>query len=209
MIKSLIIVPFGGPGYGKDEFMKYGINFLKNKYDSDSVLVSTGDMFRILKESTSDLAKEVAKYRDYGKLVPDEITNKVVQDYLERIKLDDKNILKKNMFWNGFPRTIPQVYPFQDMMISLGIKEIDIVKLQVIPEQIVERMFKRGRDDDKIDLYLDRVKEYEEKTLPLLDVFSKESSLIKYHIHTLDNKTSLNEFFQAIIDLIQKLAERA
>lgn len=64
--------------------------------------VSTGAIFRQLKNDDSGLARQVAKILQTGHLVPDEVTNKVIKERLEKADCQPGFIL------DGFPRNLAQ-----------------------------------------------------------------------------------------------------
>ncbi|GMA50441.1 adenylate kinase [Alicyclobacillus contaminans] len=64
--------------------------------------ISTGDMFRKAIAAGTELGNEVKAYLDSGRLVPDELTIRVVRDRLEQSDAKDGFLL------DGFPRTLPQ-----------------------------------------------------------------------------------------------------
>ena len=95
-IETMKIVMLGAPGAGKGTqaemiAVKYGIPH-----------ISTGDIFRYNIKNGTDLGKEAKKYMDEGKLVPDELTVRLL---LDRVAKDDCG---NGYVLDGFPRTIPQ-----------------------------------------------------------------------------------------------------
>src|SRR6266567_4832853 len=77
---SKIIVLMGAPGAGKGTQARLLQERLKLPQ------ISTGDMFRALKEAQTPLAAEVRALMTAGKLVPDDVTIRVVR---ERTARDD------------------------------------------------------------------------------------------------------------------------
>ena len=72
------IVMLGAPGAGKGtQAMR-----IADKYSIPHI--STGDIFRANLKQGTDIGKEVQQYLDAGKLVPDELTCKIVADRLTK-----------------------------------------------------------------------------------------------------------------------------
>jgi len=63
--------------------------------------ISTGDLFR---GASGKLKEELDSYMNFGKLVPDELTVKILKERLE------KEDCKKGFILDGFPRTINQAH---------------------------------------------------------------------------------------------------
>ena len=59
-------------------------------------------------------------------------------------------------------------------------------------------MMDRGREDDTPETIRQRLKEYNEKTQPLLDLFGQ-----KYPLHTIDASLSIDEVFANIKKIIE------
>ena len=64
--------------------------------------ISTGDIFRSNIKAGLELGKIAQKYIEQGKLVPDEINCKILEDRIS------KPIAKMVFVLDGYPRTIPQ-----------------------------------------------------------------------------------------------------
>ena len=95
--KPFEIILFGPPASGKGTQARL-------LHDTFSIAhISTGDLLRAVKSDTSNpLSKEVADLMDNGKLVPDEMVSKMVE---QRIASDD---CKAGFILDGYPRTIKQ-----------------------------------------------------------------------------------------------------
>ena len=89
------IVMLGAPGAGKGTQAEK----LSSKYGLPHI--STGDIFRRNIKEGTDLGKEAKGYMDAGKLVPDELTVRLL---LDRVSNSD---CKEGYILDGFPRTIP------------------------------------------------------------------------------------------------------
>ena len=64
--------------------------------------ISTGEIFRTNIKNNTELGKVAKSYIDNGELVPEELTNKLVED---RISQDD---CKNGFILDGYPRNLSQ-----------------------------------------------------------------------------------------------------
>src|SRR5215211_2288764 len=93
---SKIIVLMGAPGAGKGTQAR----LLQERLHLPQI--STGDIFRALKNAQTPLAQEVREIMERGQLVPDELTIRVVKDRTAQPDCQNGYIL------DGFPRTPAQ-----------------------------------------------------------------------------------------------------
>src|SRR5882672_10283626 len=93
---SKIIVLMGAPGAGKGTQAR----LLQQRLGLPQI--STGDMFRALAETQTPLAEEVRAIQQAGKLIPDKLVIRVVED---RTAKDD---CRNGYILDGFPRTAAQ-----------------------------------------------------------------------------------------------------
>ena len=110
----MIIIMLGAPGTGKGTAAKVltkGLNI---------PAVSSGDIFRKAIADGTELGKEVEGYISNGKLVPDELTIKVIE---ARLKEPD---LANGVILDGFPRTTEQAERLDKFLSQEG-KKIDLV----------------------------------------------------------------------------------
>lgn len=78
--------------------------------------VSTGDLFRAMKTRTDDLAQRVQDIMKSGALVPDDVTNEILQDRVEQPDAGDGVIL------DGYPRNIDQAKWLESYLTGRGEK---------------------------------------------------------------------------------------
>ena len=164
--------------------------------------VSTGDMFRALKEAHTPLADEVRALMEAGQLVPDDLTIRVVR---ERTRRDD---CRNGYILDGFPRTPTQAAMLEKLAVEQG-KQIQAIEIQVPLELLAKRMvgrrncpvcgeiynvyFRPPKVDNVCDLHPEtqlnhrsddnpgtvqaRLTTYEEQTRPLLNYYKAANLL--------------------------------
>jgi len=210
------IIMLGAPGAGKGTQAK----MIAEKYSVPHV--STGDIFRANIKNGTELGKQAKEYMDAGKLVPDELTVRIL---LDRVAQDD---CKNGYVLDGFPRTIPQAQVLEDALNKLGEKIDYAINVDVPDENIVKRMSGRRaclkcgatyhiehippkqegicdtcgselvlRDDDKPETVLNRLKVYHDQTQPLIDFYSERNVL-----KTVDGTRDLKDVFADIIAIL-------
>jgi adenylate kinase len=187
---SKIIVLMGAPGAGKGTQAR----LLQERLHLPQI--STGDIFRSLKNSPTPLAHEVREVMDAGQLVSDDLTIRLVR---ERTARDD---CKNGYILDGFPRTPAQAATLEKLASEQG-KQIVAILIDVPNELLVKRMigrrncpvcgelynvfFKPPKNDNYCDFHPDtqlvrraddnaetvqaRLATYEEQTRPLLEYY--------------------------------------
>lgn len=146
--------------------------------DYDFVHISIGDIFRWHVAHHTKLAARVKRITDEGRLVPDDIVEQVVRNRLEEHDWNYGFVL------DGFPRTRSQAeYLFErwnlDQVIYLDVSD-DVVKERVKHRaRVGERQGFTKRVDDNPEALKVRLREYYEKTAPLLDLYEAKALLIR------------------------------
>lgn len=164
--------------------------------------ISTGDIFRENIKNGTDLGKKVQEITAAGELVPDSLTNELVQD---RIGQDDA---KGGFLLDGYPRTLGQVEFLTGLLEAEG-KAIDaVVQLEVDTDAVVARLLKRaqelGRVDDTEEVIRHRQDVYANETAPILGVYEQRGSLVK-----VDGMGTVEEVAQRILDALEARVPRA
>ena len=210
------IIMLGAPGAGKGTQAKK----IAAKYDIPHI--STGDIFRANIKNGTELGMKAKSFMDAGGLVPDEITIGMLLDRIHEADCVNGYVL------DGFPRTIPQAECLTEALKKLGSGIDYAIDVDVPDENIVNRMSGRRaclkcgatyhivyaapktenvcdtcgetlvlRDDDKPETVSKRLKVYHEQTQPLIDYYTEQGVL-----KTVDGTRSLDEVFQAIVEIL-------
>ena len=139
--------------------------------------ISTGDIFRENMKNETPLGLEAKAFYDKGMYVPDEVTNRIVED---RLTWDDA---KNGFLLDGYPRTIDQV-KFLDQILSKKSQKIEkVLELTIDIPVVVGRLLKRaqeqGRIDDTKEVITKRLEVYAASTAPLLEEYKNRGILIQ------------------------------
>jgi len=185
------LIIFGPPGAGKGTYASK----LAERFSIPAI--ATGDIFRAEVKTASVLGEKVAGYLRSGKLVPDEIVNEVLRNWLNKPESSRGFIL------DGYPRTVEQAKVLDEMT------RIDaIINLAVSEDAVVERLSNRRicrscgaiynikyspkpkveskcdkcagklyqREDDKPEVIRERLRVYEKQTEPLIEYYKKKKA---------------------------------
>lgn len=117
----------GAPGSGKGTFSSR----IRDEFNLNHV--STGDIFRSNIAQGTELGKKAAEYMEAGHLVPDELTNQMVADYLNN--LPDK---KNGYLLDGYPRTKAQTLAFEELTKGTD-NEVDLVLFLDVPQDVLTK----------------------------------------------------------------------
>lgn len=164
--------------------------------------ISTGDIFRANIKNGTELGKKVQAITAAGELVPDSLTNELVED---RIAQDDA---ANGFLLDGYPRTLGQVEFLTGLLGSQGQAIDAVVQLEVDTDAVVARLLKRaqelGRVDDTEEVIRHRQEVYANETAPILGVYEQRGSLVK-----VDGMGTVEEVAQRILDAVATKVPRA
>ena len=212
-----IIVLMGAPGAGKGTQAR----LLQERLHLPQI--STGDMFRALKEEKTQLADEVSAIMQAGTLVPDDVTIRVVR---ERTSRDD---CKGGYILDGFPRTPAQALMLDKLAVEQG-KTIQAINIEIARDLLKQRMTGRRscpvcgeiyniyfkppkvdnvcdrhpesqlihRADDNSETVTARLATYEEQTRPLLEYYRSKNLL-----STVDGTRGPEEIYRDIENMVK------
>lgn len=130
--------------------------------------ISTGDLFRANIGEGTPLGVEAKSYIDAGKLVPTDVTARMVES---RLAEDDA---KEGFLLDGFPRTVEQADILEDLLAKTGDKLDGVINFKVSEDVVVERMMARGRADDNEETIRTRLGVYRDETAPLIDHYGDQ-----------------------------------
>lgn len=105
------------------------------------VKVATGDLFRSAIAQQSELGLQVKSIIEAGNLVPDELTNAIVQVRLSQIADQRKSGDDVDgALFDGFPRTEAQARALDDILASQNVALNAVVEIDVPREKLVARL---------------------------------------------------------------------
>lgn len=161
----------GPPGAGK------GTQALNIAKSFNIPHISTGDIFRKNMKKQTPLGLEAKVFYDKGLYVPDDVTNRIVED---RLTWDDT---QNGFLLDGYPRTIEQVNFLDQILLKKSQKIEKVLEITIDIPVVVERLLKRsqeqGRIDDTTEVITKRLDVYASSTAPLLAEFQKRGILTK------------------------------
>ena len=213
---SKIIVLMGAPGAGKGTQAR----LLEERLHLPQI--STGDIFRALKDAETPLALEVREIMLKGQLVPDDLTIRLVKERTSQYDCRDGYIL------DGFPRTPTQAESLNTLA-SEQRKEILPILIDVSRDLLEKRTMGRRncpigneiyniyfkppnydnvcdnhpqaqlvhRADDNAETVRARLETYDEKTRPLIEYY-RNDNLLK----TVDGGGDAETIYKEIVRII-------
>ena len=217
---SMNLVLMGLPGAGKGTQAQYIVK------DFDIPHISTGDIFRAAMKNETPMGLQAKQFIDKGELVPDEVTNGIVQ---VRLAQDD---VKDGFMLDGFPRNLAQAEALNAMLEADGKKLDAVINIHVDPEVLVDRLSGRyickecgatyhklynqpkvegtcdvcgshdfyQRDDDKPATVKNRLAVNIKLNTPLIDFYEKQGCL-----YQIDGEQDIDKVYQAIKEVLTNL----
>lgn len=161
--------------------------------------ISTGDMFRQAMADKTPVGQEAKAYIDAGRLVPNEVTDKLVK---ERLSMAD---CRNGFLLDGYPRNLDQANALENICKELG-KSLDaVINLEVEEDELIKRITGRRickdcgaiyhihfhpskvdgvcdecggelyqRKDDTVEEFKVRYDIYKQETLPVIEFYRNE-----------------------------------
>ena len=213
------ILFIGAPGSGK------GTQAFKLASGRNLRHLSTGDLFRENLEKGTALGKLAKSYIDKGELVPDQVTNDMVRDFVKNTPE------KQGLLFDGFPRNLSQAESLNQLMKKLKRRLDRVISFEVSDDTIVERLSGRlwapksgrlyhvknkppqregfcdqsgeklvKREDDKEELIRPRLKVFHENTKPLLHYYDQKGLL-----ESIKAEADPEEIFSSVLQALEDL----
>jgi adenylate kinase len=165
--------------------------------------ISTGDLFRANIKGETELGKLAKSYMDAGNLVPDSVTNAMLEDRLTHADTAPGFLL------DGYPRNVGQAEFLAEVLVKKSISLDAVLELSIPNEEIIKRLSGRRvcrncgttshvifdkpkvdgvcdncggelyqREDDKEEVIANRLSVYSEQTEPIV-AFYKNLGILK------------------------------
>ncbi|QED23087.1 adenylate kinase family protein [Candidatus Deianiraea vastatrix] len=215
------VVLIGAPGTGKGtqgDLLKVDFNLLK---------ISLGDILReYRKDEQNPLSQQINSLLDTGKLLPDEVINKVAQDFVEK-----HTPHLRGLMFDGYPRSIGQAEFLDKMLLEKGEKIDKAIMLDVKLDDLISRLqnrytckgcgaiynsktnatsvegvcdvcggldFSIRKDDGEIGVIQTRFEEFHAKTMPVIGYYENQGKLEK-----IDAKGDIEKVYSDIIKAVK------
>lgn len=199
-MKKPIVVFFGPPAAGKGTQCV----LLKDKLGIPHL--STGDMFREIRNEDSALGRQVADILKGAGLVPDEITIAIIENRTS------KPDCKHGYLLDGFPRTVAQAEALDKMLAKRNDSVSLVLDMAVTDEELVSRVAGRykqaiaagetPREQDKPEIFKDRLVVYRKQTVPVLDYYKTKAA--KGTLQSIDGMASIDDVTTAIMETLDE-----
>lgn len=183
-------------------------------------LIGSGDLLRYEIHEKTALGMLAKRYVDEGSLVPDELTNAVVQHQLQRLDLDRGFIL------DGYPRNVEQAECLDkivktNLAIQLKMSDEESLRrllgrrqcswckasyhLQDYPPRVIGMCDACGhrlmmREDDREEVIRERLKQYHFMTEPLASLYRQRGVLL-----AVKGEQPIPSLFEELVRKIMKL----
>ena len=191
------LILFGPPGSGK------GTQALKLVEKYKFLHISTGDLFRREIGNKTDLGVLASSYIKQGKLVPDEVTIRMLK------KEVDANPDVAGYIFDGFPRTIPQGKALNELLASKDMEITALIELTVEEQEIIDRILNRAKtsgraDDGDVSIIKNRIKVYHDETAPVFKFYNQFEKSI-----SVNGMGGIEDIFDRLCEVINGLGEKS
>ena len=190
--------------------------------DFDLVHISVGDLFRWHVQSRTKVGSKVQRYMKEGRLVPDEMVSDVVK---WRLDIHD---WRCGFVLDGFPRTIGQAHGLEAMTNgdpgSWVVFDFEVPR-EVLLRRLSGRRWCPGcqatyhlrsappkrpgvcdacgtglvqRADDHESVVAERLRQYDERTFPLIDYYRTRARMI-----AVDGNRPMDDVFRELVDAVE------
>lgn len=171
--KPTVVFVLGGPGAGKGTMCELA------ELQLGWVHLSMGEMLRTEHRKQNCIASVIGESLTEGKLVPNEIIVKLLQEKMESITGATGN---NHFLLDGFPRSLGNLKAWQDVFskhIDLPTLLYFVCPLRELERRILRRAPFSGRSDDNIETLKFRFDTFKAETLPIVNYFNEQGKCVE------------------------------
>ncbi|XP_028754741.1 UMP-CMP kinase 3 isoform X2 [Neltuma alba] len=188
--KPTVVFVLGGPGSGK------GTQCAKIVEHFGYTHLSAGDLLRAEIKSGSENGTMIQNMIQEGKIVPSEVTIKLLQRAMQE-NGNDKFLI------DGFPRNEENRAAFENVT---GIEPTFVLFFDCPEEEMEKRLLSRneGRVDDNIETIRKRFRVFLESSLPVVNYYDAKGK-----VHRIDAARPIEEVFETVKVIFTPKNEKA
>ncbi|ONK72265.1 uncharacterized protein A4U43_C04F17550 [Asparagus officinalis] len=188
--KVTVVFVLGGPGSGK------GTQCANIVEHFGFTHLSAGDLLRAEIKSGSENGTMIQNMIKEGKIVPSEVTIKLLQKAI----LDTAN---DKFLIDGFPRNEENRAAFENVT---KIEPEFVLFFECSEEEMERRLLNRnqGRDDDNIETIRKRFKVFMESSVPVVEYYNSKGKVRK-----IDAARPIDEVFDAVKGIFSQFSKKA
>ena len=189
---------FGPPGSGKGTQKDLLAGFLEGRSGNFPVVIETGQILRDFVEKKDTLVKKcLADVMASGGLVPSAFP---ISGWVQVLLQEVGNC--EHIIVDGAGRKLLEAIIIVELLHFFPDSDVHILFLDVPDDEVMERLLKRGRADDKEDIIKNRLTKYEDKetgTTASLNFLRKSDEVT---FHTVDGVGKIEEVHQRVRDTL-------
>jgi len=196
-LKPTVVFVLGGPGAGKGT----NCTMLMEEFSCIQHL-SAGDCLRKERNSGSANAELINNYIKEGKIVPVQITVKLLKNAME----EHLNEGKWLFLVDGFPRNMDNWNGWMEWMADFATIAFCLtinVDENILVERLLSRGKSSGRADDNPESIRKRLQTYEKSTKPIMNLFKNNGMLTEVD----GNKGSIEEVYLRVRTHFERLVK--
>jgi adenylate kinase len=183
-----IIFVLGGPGSGK------GTQCAKISEDYGFIHMSAGDLLRDeIQQGTKDGSQIASMIRE-GKIVPHEITIRLLQKALHRSPDNHKFLI------DGFPRALAQAKAFEEMVGRAKMVLFFDAPDDVLTQRLLTRGQTSGRTDDNHEAIQKRLVTYHRQSKPVVEMYRQQPG----YVHTFNCTKTIPEVYTEVEKVLKQ-----
>ncbi len=185
------IILFGAPGSGKGTqgeklIGKYGL-----------IQISTGDLLRKEISQQTHIGIQIKDTLAMGKMVSDDIIFKMIENMIVA------NSASNGFIFDGFPRNQTQLNTLEKIFSTQNIEITHVLSLQVPDEELVKRILKRGKTNNRIDdqneiIIKGRIRLYNHETQTVSKFYKQQSKFFE-----IDGLPEPEKVFENIVNVLE------
>jgi adenylate kinase len=193
-MKYRTILMFGAPGSGKGTHGRI-LGTVPGYFHC-----SCGEVFRNLNPETP-LGKIFVEYSSRGRLVPDEPTIELWQNYAHGLMASGRfNPQTDTLVLDGIPRNLHQAEMLADFLNVIAVFYMRSASFKNLVARLQRRALKDNRlDDASLEVIRARLKTYEAETRPVLDFYGPKA------VHRINTDGTPPQTFLKVLRRVVKL----